>query len=314
MSFSNGSQGSRVLSLHTINSNVRNTEYAVRGEVARTGERYRAQLQGSDSVSLPFDSVIFANIGNPQELGQKPITFFRQVLSLLENPQLLDNSDLLITNFGYKPDSVARAKALLGHVKSVGAYSASQGVLAIRQSVAKFIERRDGNPSSPEDIYLCAGASAGVNALLQIICASPKVGVLVPIPQYPLYTATLSLLNATCVPYYLDESSNWSTKQSAIVDALAKARETGIDVRAIVVINPGNPTGACLSAADIDAILKLAAKDAWYALQMRFISPTSLAESSLASRRGCLLCNRPEVTTGSRLLSSLACIALAKAW
>ncbi len=68
-----------------------------------------------------------------------------------------------------------------------------------------FIER-DGHPADPKDIYLSAGASSGVNTLLHIICASPNTGVLVPIPQYPLYTASLTVLDAKCVPYYLDES------------------------------------------------------------------------------------------------------------
>ena len=80
-----------------------------------------------------------------------------------------------------------------------------------------------------------------------------------PIPQYPLYTATLSLLNATCVPYYLDESQHWATSAASISTALATAKEAGTDVRAIAIINPGNPTGASLSYADIESVIALAA-------------------------------------------------------
>jgi alanine transaminase len=108
---------------------------------------------------------------------------------------------------------------------------------------------------------LTAGASSGVNTLLHVICSGPKTGVLVPIPQYPLYTATLSLIDATCVPYYLDEAKAWGTNLDAIKESLAKARSEGIDVRALVVINPGNPTGASLGEADIHAVLKLAAEE-----------------------------------------------------
>lgn len=79
-----------------------------------------------------------------------------------------------------------------------------------------------------------------------------------PIPQYPLYTASLSVLNATCVPYYLDESKNWGTDLEAIKKACADAKASGVDVRAIVIINPGNPTGASLSASDIRDILEFA--------------------------------------------------------
>ena len=77
-------------------------------------------------------------------------------------------------------------------------------------------------------------------------------------PQYPLYTATLALLHARCVPYYLDESTSWSTNLDDISAALQKARSEGIDVRAIVVINPGNPTGASLSEEDIRGIIDFA--------------------------------------------------------
>lgn len=79
-----------------------------------------------------------------------------------------------------------------------------------------------------------------------------------PIPQYPLYTASLSVLNATCVPYYLDEAKAWGTDLAAIKSACADAKASGIDVRAIVVINPGNPTGASLSEADIRDIIEFA--------------------------------------------------------
>ena len=96
---------------------------------------------------------------------------------------------------------------------------------------------------------------------MHVICASPQTGILVPIPQYPLYTATLSLLNATCVPYELDEPTCWSTDLSKIQASLAKARAQGTDVRAIVVINPGNPTGASLPAKDIREILDFAARE-----------------------------------------------------
>ena len=183
------------------------------------------------------------------------------MLSLVEYPPLLDNPKALIDNFGYKQDVIDRAKWLLSEVKSVGAYSQSQGVPGIRKNVANYIERRDGFPADPDTIFLSAGASSGVNTLMNVICAKPETGVLVPIPQYPLYTATLSVLNARCVPYYLDEGREWGTDISAIRTAYDQAKKDGTDVRAIVVINPGNPTGASLSAKDIRGVLELAAEE-----------------------------------------------------
>lgn len=256
----------RSLNINNINPHVREAQYAVRGELAVRAESYRAKLKKGYPPSppdepLPFDKVVSANIGNPQQLDQKPITFFRQVLSLLEYPSLLEHGEVLIKNMGYEQDVIDRARWLLSEVNSVGAYSQSQGVPGIRNSVATYIERRDGYPSDPGTVFLSAGASSGVNTLMNVICAKPETGILVPIPQYPLYTATLSLLNARCVPYYLDESKAWGTDLSAIKTAYQKAKNEGTDVRAIVVINPGNPTGASLSPEDVRSVIEFAAEE-----------------------------------------------------
>jgi alanine transaminase len=128
------------LSIDNINPHVKEAKYAVRGLLAIKSEEYRAKLKRGEGKDLPFDTVISANIGNPQQLDQKPITFFRQVASLLENPQLLEHEDVLLGPLGYKNDVIARAKWLLSEVRSVGAYSASAGAPGLKQSVAKFIE------------------------------------------------------------------------------------------------------------------------------------------------------------------------------
>jgi alanine transaminase len=124
----------RALTVKDINPNLLKAEYAVRGPIAVRSEEHRNALSGPDPHDLPFDSVISANIGNPQQLDQKPITFFRQVLSCLEYPALLDVKGL------FPADVQERARTLLKDVGSVGAYSHSQGAPGIRKSVAKFIE------------------------------------------------------------------------------------------------------------------------------------------------------------------------------
>jgi alanine transaminase len=129
------------LSIDNVNPRIKEAKYAVRGLLAIKSEEYRAQLKKGEGKDLPFDTVISANIGNPQQLDQKPITFFRQVASLMENPQLLEHEDVLNNSLGYKSDAIERAKWLLKEVNSVGAYSQSMGAPAIRQSVANFIER-----------------------------------------------------------------------------------------------------------------------------------------------------------------------------
>lgn len=79
-----------------------------------------------------------------------------------------------------------------------------------------------------------------------MLIAPPTSGILIPIPQYPLYTATLAQHNGVALPYHLDEASGWSTSVESIEAAIEKAHGDGIPAKALVIINPGNPTGALL--------------------------------------------------------------------
>lgn len=78
------------LTVSEMNPRVVKAEYAVRGAIAVRAEQLRNQLAsatagstggGKKAATLPFDAVISCNIGNPQQLGQQPITFFRQVVA-----------------------------------------------------------------------------------------------------------------------------------------------------------------------------------------------------------------------------------------
>lgn len=167
----------------------------------------------SSAAGLPFDRITQCNIGNPQQLGQQPITFFRQVAALVEYPPLLEQSNL------FPKDAIRRARSLLQSCNGqIGAYSHSQGIPAVRQHVAEFIQKRDdGCVAHADDIFLTAGASQGVQFVLQSLAKSEQTGIMIPIPQYPLYTATLSLLDCRPVPYYLDEASGWSLSVLSII-------------------------------------------------------------------------------------------------
>ena len=63
------------------------------------------------------------------------------------------------------------------------------------------------------------------------------------------------------MPYYLDESKGWGTDLEAIKAAYKNAITEGTDVRAVVIINPGNPTGASLSEDDVKAVVDFAAQE-----------------------------------------------------
>ncbi|KAG6904059.1 hypothetical protein DXG01_012856 [Tephrocybe rancida] len=79
-----------------------------------------------------------------------------------------------------------------------------------------------------------------------MLIAPPNCGVLIPIPQCPLYTATIAQFSGTTVPYYLDETSGWSTSVKSVEAAIEKATSKGVTTKVLVIINPGNPTGALL--------------------------------------------------------------------
>jgi aspartate/methionine/tyrosine aminotransferase len=77
----------------------------------------------------------------------------------------------------------------------VGAYTTnSKGWTYAREAVAHFIAKRDGfYHSNADNVYISNGASEGVRAALMVAIRNEKDGVLVPIPQYPLYSALLTL-------------------------------------------------------------------------------------------------------------------------
>lgn len=194
------------------------------------------------------------NIGNPQSLGQKPITFFRQVLALLDCPSLLESDQV---GKLFPSDAIDRATTLLKHIPGgTGAYSASKGIAVCREAIARGIEERDGFPCDPNQIFITDGASPGVHMCMKVLLRDENDAILTPIPQYPLYSATLTLYGGSLAPYYLDEANAWGMSTEQLTESLAKAKANGKTVRAIVVINPGNPTGQVLSVANQEAIVR----------------------------------------------------------
>ena len=90
--------------------------------------------------------------------------------------------------------------------------------------------------------------------------SSKPAGFMIPIPQYPLYSATVSEYDAEQIGYYLDEANNWALN----INELQRAYDQSLDKsvpRAICVINPGNPTGSVLSLENIQEIIKFAHKN-----------------------------------------------------
>ncbi len=76
----------------------------------------------------------------------------------------------------------------------------------VRQDIADFITRRDGGvPCDSDDIFLTTGASSGIKLIMELLLNGPNekpAGFMIPIPQYPLYSATISEFNAEKVHYF----------------------------------------------------------------------------------------------------------------
>eukprot|EP01046_Picozoa_sp_COSAG06_P076027 COSAG06_NODE_24055_length_674_cov_0.629565_1_plen_138_part_10 len=107
-------------------------EYAVRGEILDRSEVLQKQLDAGEK--LPFEKIVACNIGNPQALGQKPLSFNRQVLSLVTNPDMLTDSSFKEL---YPPEVVERAEKYTSNIGGgIGAYTNSQGLSVVRQEVA----------------------------------------------------------------------------------------------------------------------------------------------------------------------------------
>jgi alanine transaminase len=237
-----------MISLNNLNPNLLESEYAVRGAIVIRAQELEKQGK----------KIIYCNIGNPQALKQKPITYIRQTLSLLEYPGLLDDKEVLKH---YPADIVERARWILKqHPHGTGAYTQSGGIGFIRKAIAEFISKRDGIPAYEDHIILTDGASKGVQSVILALLKKKSDGFMIPIPQYPLYSATIKLYGASQIGYYLDENNSWQLNEKILSDSIEKEVHSGINPVALVVINPGNPTGAVLSRENIEMIIRFAGK------------------------------------------------------
>ena len=237
-----------MINIKDINTHLIEAQYAVRGKIVIRAQELEAQGK----------KIIYCNIGNPQALKQKPLTYIRQVLSLLEYPELINNPEIAKI---YPADLIKRAKLIMEKNPSgTGAYTQSAGVTFFREAIAEFIRKRDGIPADKDKIILTDGASKGVHTALTVLLKNPNDGIMIPIPQYPLYSATITLLGGNQIGYFLDESNTWQLNEKSLIESIEQAIAKGLNPRAIAVINPGNPTGAILSHDNIKMIINFAKK------------------------------------------------------
>lgn len=234
------------MKIHDLNPHLLKAEYAVRGPVVNRAQELEQQGR----------KIIYCNVGNPQALKQKPLTYIRQILSLVEYPALLSHQGIKEI---YPNDIIKKAEHILFMMPNgTGAYTQSSGMPFIRKAVAEYITKRNDIPANPDNIILTDGASKGVQAVLIALMKSPEDGFMIPVPQYPLYSASIELYGAKQIKYYLDEERSWQLNESILEESINNAKSQGINPVAITVINPGNPTGAVLSYENIEMIIKFA--------------------------------------------------------
>jgi alanine-synthesizing transaminase len=147
------------------------------------------------------------------------------------------------------PDAVLRD--VVANIGDAQGYSDARGIHAGRLAVAQFFERRGVAGVGPDDVYLGNGVSELIVMALQALLDTGDE-VLVPSPDYPLWTGAVNLCGGRAVHYRCDETAGWAPDLEHVA-----AQITG-STRAMVIINPNNPTGAVYSRQTLLGLLDLA--------------------------------------------------------
>ncbi|AKJ68267.1 aminotransferase [Pandoraea thiooxydans] len=152
--------------------------------------------------------------------------------------------------FGFEaPDEIVQD--MIRNIPSSSGYSDSRGIFSARKAIMHYMQQKNVRDVQLDDIYLGNGASELIVMSMQALLNTGDE-VLVPAPDYPLWTAAVSLSGGTPVHYICDEQADWQPDLDDI------RRKITPNTRAIVVINPNNPTGALYSDELLREIVALA--------------------------------------------------------
>ncbi|MGQ4535777.1 pyridoxal phosphate-dependent aminotransferase [Dermabacteraceae bacterium P13264] len=132
-------------------------------------------------------------------------------------------------------------------------YSDSRGILEAREAVAQRARENGITDAHPDDVYLGNGVSELIQLVMQALVDTGDE-VLVPAPDYPLWTACVSLAGGRAVHYRCDEENHW-WPDLADIEAKISPR-----TKALVIINPNNPTGAVYPKHVLEGMIGLARK------------------------------------------------------
>lgn len=152
--------------------------------------------------------------------------------------------------FGFRaPDAVI--EAMKNNLTETEGYSDSKGLMEARKAILSYCEEKHLPNVTIDDIYTGNGVSELITLSMQGLL-NPGDEVLVPAPDYPLWTASVTLAGGTAVHYICDEKQDWYPD---IEDMKKKVTDK---TKAIVVINPNNPTGALYPKELLEEIVEIA--------------------------------------------------------
>ena len=152
--------------------------------------------------------------------------------------------------FGLEPpDEIVQD--MIRNLGNAAGYTDSKGLFAPRKSIVHYTQEKHITGVAVDDVYLGNGASELITMSLNALLDDGDE-VLVPAPDYPLWTASVSLSGGRPVHYLCDEQSDWYPD---IADIRSKITA---NTRAIVVINPNNPTGALYPTELLEQIVQVA--------------------------------------------------------
>jgi alanine-synthesizing transaminase len=130
-------------------------------------------------------------------------------------------------------------------------YGDSKGLLSARRAVVQYYQQRGLYGVDIEDVYLGNGVSELIVMAMQALLDNGDE-VLIPAPDYPLWTAAVSLSGGRPVHYVCDESAGWFPDPDDVASRITER------TRALVIINPNNPTGAVYSRQVLQSLVELA--------------------------------------------------------
>ncbi len=152
--------------------------------------------------------------------------------------------------FGFEaPNEIIRD--LIMNVRASEGYSDSKGIFSARKSIEQYCQLKNFPNVTINDIYTGNGVSELITMSMQGLCDNGDE-ILVPMPDYPLWTASISLAGGKPVHYICDEESEWNPD---VADIRSKITSK---TKAIVLINPNNPTGAVYPKEILEQIVEIA--------------------------------------------------------